>query len=92
MRSEAMCGLVAAILGGTIGWVAAFWGLGLWGLIIGLAATGTMLVPLAHDPSVRRSFSVMAVFGFAFILLTWPVLWLLIGYVRYAITGESLGD
>jgi hypothetical protein len=34
----------------------------------------------------------MAAFGFAFILLTWPLLWLLVGYIRYAITGESLGD
>jgi hypothetical protein len=34
----------------------------------------------------------MAADALAFILLTWPLLWLLVGYIRHAITGESLGD
>jgi hypothetical protein len=91
-RSEALRGLVAAFLGGVIGWIAALSGLGLWGLVIGLAATVIVLFALARRVGAGRSFSVTAGFGFAFVLLTWPLLWLLVGYVRYAITGESLGD
>jgi hypothetical protein len=36
--------------------------------------------------------SVMATFAFAFILLTWPILLLVVGYVRYVITGQGLGN
>lgn len=86
--SEAMCGSLAAIVGGVIGWVAAFAGLGLWGLVVGLAAT-IVLLALVRDASVRRSFSVMAAFAFAFILLSWPVLWPIVGYIWSAITGHS---
>jgi hypothetical protein len=86
--SEAVCGFLAAVFGGTIGWIAAFAGLGLWGLIVGLAATIVVLA-LARVASVRHSFSVMAAFGFAFILLSWPVLWPVVGYVWSAITGDS---
>jgi hypothetical protein len=30
-------------------------------------------------------------YGLAFALLTWPLLWLVVGYVRYVITGQPLG-
>lgn len=86
--SEAICGFLAAIFGGTIGWVAAFAGLGLWGLVVGLAAT-IVLLALVRNTSVRRSFSVMAAFGFAFVLLSWPLLWPVVGYIWSAITGNS---
>jgi hypothetical protein len=33
----------------------------------------------------------MLTFGVAFVLLTWPALWLVVGYVRYLVTGETLG-
>jgi hypothetical protein len=33
----------------------------------------------------------MLAFGFAFVLLTWPLLWLVVGYIRYLITGQTLG-
>ena len=90
--SEPVRALGAAVLGGVIGWSATFSGLGLWGLVIGLAATVIVLLAVARRASARRSLSVMVAFGFAFILLTWPLLWLLVGYIRYALTGESLGD
>ena len=57
-----------------IGWFAVFAGLGLWGLVVGLAAT-IVVLSLVREASVRHSFSVMAAFSFAFILLSWPVLW-----------------
>lgn len=34
----------------------------------------------------------MVGYGMAFVLLTWPVLWVVVGYVRYLITGRALGD
>ena len=91
-RSAAVCGLGAALVGGVVGWIAAFSGLGVWGLIIGLTVTVTALLALARGADTSRSFTALAGFGFAFILLTWPLLWLVVGYVRYAITGDSLGD
>jgi hypothetical protein len=35
---------------------------------------------------------VIAVYAFAFVLLTWPFLWLVVGCARYVITGHTLGD
>jgi hypothetical protein len=91
-RSAAVGGLVAAVLGGLVGWIAAFSGLGLWGIGIGLAASVIVMLAIARRVRAHPPFSEVAAFGFAFILLTWPLLWLLVGYIRYAITGESLGE
>jgi hypothetical protein len=91
-RSVVVCALGAALLGGVVGWIAAFSGLGLWGLIIGLTVTVIALLALARGANAGRSITALAGLGFAFILLTWPLLWLVVGYVRYAITGTSLGD
>jgi hypothetical protein len=33
----------------------------------------------------------MLAVGFAFVLVTRPLLWLVVGYVRYLITGQTLG-
>ncbi len=90
-RSAAVRGVVAALLGGVIGWIAAFSGLGLWGLVIGLAATVVGILMLARRASAHAPLTVMGAYAFVFALLTWPLLWLLVGYIRYAITGESLG-
>jgi len=70
----------------------AFSGLGVWGLVIGLAATLIVILTLPGRAKDDRPLSVMAAFGFAFVLLTWRLLWLLVGYIRYAITGETLGE
>jgi hypothetical protein len=91
-RSSVVGALVAAVVGGLIGWIAALAGLGIWGLVIGLAATLILIVALAGLANDRRQLSVMIAFGFAFVLLTWPLLWLLVAYIRYAITGDTLGD
>ena len=47
-----------------------------------------MLGALAHR---FDSAPLTAGYGLAFALLTWPLLWLPVGYVRYLITGEALG-
>jgi hypothetical protein len=31
-------------------------------------------------------------YAFAFAVLTWPVLYLVVGYARYLLTGQSLGN
>ena len=65
----------------------AFSGLGVWGLCIGLAATAIVLVA-GGRARPRSRFAKLAAFAFAFILLTWPLLWLIVAYIRYAITGQ----
>jgi hypothetical protein len=91
-RHAVGCALVAALLGGVVGWSAAFIGLGLWGLVIGLAASVVSFLVLASRVRAREPLAATAAYGVAFILLTWPLPWLVVGYVRYAITGQSLGD
>jgi len=83
--------LVSVIVGGVIGWVLVFEGLGVWGLAAGVAiAAVTMTVVSRLDRS--QAISVLLVYGIAFGLLMWPMLWFAVGLVRYWITGQSLGD
>ena len=42
------------------------------------------------DPTQR--FQRLLALGFGFVLLTWPVLWIVVGLVRFWITGDSLGS
>ena len=91
-RSIALQALVAVVLGGAVGWSLAFAGIGLWGLALGAAASGVVSVILARLTAPPPPLAHLAVFAFAFILLTWPLLWLVVGYVRYVLTGETLGQ
>jgi hypothetical protein len=50
-----------------------------------------MLV-FARATRPHLSLSVMAAYGLAFALLTWPIIWLVVGLVRYTIAGQTLGD
>ena len=81
---------LVSVLGGACGWAAAFSGLKLWGLALGAVITVTMLVVLAHRRVAQGRLGAMLAFGFAFVLLTWPLLWLVVGYIRYLITGQTL--
>jgi hypothetical protein len=83
---------MAAVLGGLLGWIGAFAGLGAWGLALGAAATMAIVAVLARSSMARHPLGFMAGHGFAFVLLTWPVLWLVVGYARYVITGQALGN
>jgi hypothetical protein len=80
------CAVVVA--GGLLGWSAAYAGLGGWGLLAGLMLTAIMLAWLSR----RRRYSIGLIAGFAFaaLVLTWPLLWLAVGYARYIITGEPI--
>jgi hypothetical protein len=42
------------------------------------------------DPTQR--FQRLLALGFALVLFTWPVLWIVVGLVRFWITGDSLGS
>jgi hypothetical protein len=83
--------LVSALVGGVCGWAATFSGLKLWGLALGVVITMAMLVVLAHRGLAQGRLGAMLAFGLAFVLLTWPLLWLVVGYIRYVITGQTLG-
>jgi hypothetical protein len=80
------------LVGGSIGWITAFPGLHLWGLLVGVAFTLLAMLALARAIRSHPPLSVAAAYGLAFVLLTWPILWLLVGLVRYAISGQPLGD
>lgn len=64
----------------------------LWGLMIGAAVGVTLMWVLARRGLSGRLLGTMLGYGFAFVLLTWPLLWLVVGYVRFLITGRTLGN
>jgi hypothetical protein len=74
-----------------LAWVTVFTGLHLWGLALGVTCSLLLMVVAARAASSRPPLSVMMAYGLAFVLLTWPILWLIVGLVRYWITGEALG-
>ena len=80
--SDAKETVVSVLVGGVCGWAAAFSGLKLWGLALGAVITVAMLVVLARRGVADGRLGVMLAFGFAFLLLTWPLLWLVVGYIR----------
>jgi hypothetical protein len=90
-RRDLVAALAAIVAGGTVGWIAAFAGLGPRGLIVGGAVAVLVLVTTARDRSTHGLGQLLA-FAIAFVLLTWPVLWLAVGLVRYWITGDTLGS
>ncbi len=83
---------MAALLGGFVGWSLAFAGLGVSGLFLGFLAMVGVLWLAADRSALRRHFGLMLGFAIAFVLLTWPILWVGIGYLRFLITGEALGN
>jgi hypothetical protein len=90
-RREVIGALVSSLAGGVIGWSGTLAGLGAWGLALGAAITGIVILALAYRPTSRLRLSSLCTFGFAFVTLTWPFLWIAVGYVRYVITGTTLG-
>ncbi len=91
-RPAALVSLGLTVAGGLLGWSLVFVGLGLWGLPVGAAVGVLLMVAVGRrDASQDRLFAMVG-YGMAFVLLTWPVLWVVVGYVRYLITGQALGD
>lgn len=90
-RRTLLLSLLATIAGGVIGWSLLFAGLGFWGLALGAAIALLIMVGIVRSDS-SQGLSQLAGHGIAFVLLTWPLLWIAMGYVRYLLTGQSLGD
>lgn len=83
--------LVAAVLGGCVGWTLGFVGLGLWGLAVGALVTLIVLTIVAGIDDSQR-LTALVTYAVAFTLLSWPVLWIAAGLVRYWLTGQTLGS
>ena len=81
--------LTAAVVGGAVAWTLFFLGLDLWGLVIGAAVIVCLAAGRVRGDQ-RRSESI--VLSCACALLTWPLIWILAGFVRYWITGRTLGS
>jgi hypothetical protein len=79
---------VSVIVGGLLGWITVFAALDLWGLLVGGAASLVLMLVFARAVRPHPSLPVMAAYGPAFALLTWPILWLTVGLV----TGQTLGS
>lgn len=79
---------VIAALGGAIGWTLTYVWLNLWGLAVG-AIMVVAVAALRSNRSRRRSESVAL--SLAWILLSWPLIWVIAMFVRYWITGQTIG-
>jgi apolipoprotein N-acyltransferase len=88
-RRLVVVALVAAVSGGVVAWTAVFLGVGVWGFPIGAAVTAVIAGYGRHR---QPALGFVAAFTFAFMCLSWPLLWVAVGFVRYWLTGESLGE
>jgi hypothetical protein len=84
--------LGSVIVGGLLGWITVFAAHDLWGLLVGVAASLILMLVAARAVRPHPPLSVIGAYGLAFALLIWPIIWLVVGLLRYAITGETLGD
>ena len=84
--------LAAAVTGGLLTWVGLFTGLGVATFVIGAAATIIVSWGLARPQGARRGLAFVLTYAFAFALLTWPILYLVVAYARYLLTGQALGE
>lgn len=80
--------LIAA-LGGAIGWTLTYVWLNLWGLAIG-AIVVVAVAAVRTNRSLRRSESVAL--SLAWTLLSWPLIWVIAVFVRYWLTGQTVGS
>ena len=90
-RRTVVLPLICVVIGGLVGWTAAFSGMGLWGLALGVVIAVAIITVLARREATTDRLGTVLTFGFGFMLLTWPLLWVAVGYVRYLITGDALG-
>lgn len=89
-RVPAAIGFGAAVAGGTAGWSLAWFTNGdLEWLLCGAALTVALVGVAALG---RQQLHVLLSYASAFVVITWPLLYLAVGYVRYLITGQALGD
>ena len=82
----------SAFIGGVAAWVAIYAGARAWGFVIGAAVTAALAMSArrrANPPPPRWH---VAGFTFAFVALTWPLLFLVTAVLWWLVTGQSVGD
>jgi hypothetical protein len=82
--------LGSAVFGGVLAWSGWFDGLGRAAFGIGAAVTLILICGFARTHPAPRPLTFMLGFAFAFAVLTWPILWLVVGYARYLLTGQPI--
>jgi hypothetical protein len=90
-RRRVVSAAAAAVLGGAVGWTLFYLGLRLWGLAIGVtvvAAVAVAGVRISRSPRLSESVAL----SLACILLSWPLIWVLVVFIRSGITGKSIGS
>jgi hypothetical protein len=87
---EVKLALSAALTGGGATFAGALAGLGLMSLVVGAALTVGLILPGRR----RRGFELTTALGFAFayVVLTWPLLWAALALIAALVFGLSLGD
>jgi hypothetical protein len=91
-RALVVVSLTSTTFGGVLAWAVWFDGLGVAGCGVGAAATLIVIGAFARRDTAHHTLTFMLGFAFAFAVLTCPILWLVVGYVRFLLTGESLGN
>jgi hypothetical protein len=79
----------AVVAGGIVAGIVVWFAESAWGFAAGVATTVALWIARTRTP---RELLLMAGYGLAFILVTWPVLVFAGGFVRYFITGQALGN
>jgi hypothetical protein len=90
-RRRVVAAAAAAVLGGAVGWTLFYVGLWFWGLAIGVtvvAAVAVTGVRISRSPRLSESIAL----SLGCILLSWPLIWVLAVFIRYWITGKSIGS
>jgi len=91
-RALVSVSLASSVFGGLLAWTGAFAGLGVSAFAVGAAATLVPMYVFARNHPAGRPLSFMLSFAFAFVVLTWPILWLGVAYARSLRPGQPLGE
>jgi len=91
-RLVVVVSLASSVFGGVLAWSGWFDGLGRAAFGIGAAVTLILICSFARRHPARRRLAFMLGFAFAFAVLTSPILWLVVGYARYLLTGQAIED
>ncbi len=89
-RRHLIVGVAGAVIRGALGWTLVYVGLGIWGLLPGAVVVVALATASGRiTGSMRRS--EMVVISLACVLLSWPPLWIAAVFVRFWITGKTVG-
>jgi hypothetical protein len=90
-RGAIVVAFAAALAGGALAWALVwFTNVGLVSLAIGAALTFAAVGIGATN--TRHVAPLLAGYAFGFVIVTWPLLYVVVGLIRYLITGKALGD